>query len=254
MTELFDISPRDKAVEGILWLIQSEGLKGGDQLPAERVLQERLGVSRTALRGAIASLSSAHVLESRVGSGTYVRPKPPINIFQRSRAFSDAVRQAGMEPSTRVVHVETYDVDEKLAQKFEVKAGTPVMELCRLRMADDMPVAVETTYVNRTLAPDIQNNDFQTVGLYEVLERDYGLRPKHSHERISVTQANAEEAELLGIDEGTPVFYERGLEMNKDGVPIEYFKAAIVPSRFRFANDEVWGKLDAEIGDAWLMS
>ena len=65
-----------------MWYIKSEGLKGGDPLMPERELAEKLGVSRTALRAAITQLISTHVLESRQGSGTYVLPPKPINIFQ----------------------------------------------------------------------------------------------------------------------------------------------------------------------------
>lgn len=63
------IPPKDRAQEGILWYIKSEGLKGGDRLMPERELAERLGVSRTALRAAITQLVSTHVLESRQGVG-----------------------------------------------------------------------------------------------------------------------------------------------------------------------------------------
>ena len=72
--ESYAIPPTDRAVEGILWSIQHHQLTGGDRLPAERVLCEELGVSRTALRAAITRLFSCGTLESRRGSGTYVCP------------------------------------------------------------------------------------------------------------------------------------------------------------------------------------
>ena len=83
-SELYAIPPKDRAVEGILWYINHYDLQGGDRLPAERVLCEELGVSRTALRAAITRLISCGTLESRRGSGTYVCPPKPLNIFQET--------------------------------------------------------------------------------------------------------------------------------------------------------------------------
>ena len=60
-------------------------MQGGDRLPAERVLCEELGVSRTALRAAIARLISCGTLESRRGSGTYVCPPKPLKRLSGKR-------------------------------------------------------------------------------------------------------------------------------------------------------------------------
>ena len=57
--------PKDRAIEGILWLIETGSVGFGGRLPAERDLCTRLGVSRTALRGGIRQLCSQGVLESR---------------------------------------------------------------------------------------------------------------------------------------------------------------------------------------------
>ena len=83
-SEPYAIPPKDRAFEGILWYIKHYDLQGGDRLPAERVLCEELGVSRTALRAAITRLISCGTLESRRGSGTYVCPPKPLNIFQET--------------------------------------------------------------------------------------------------------------------------------------------------------------------------
>ena len=107
--ESYAIPPKDRAVEGILWYIQHHQLAGGDRLPAERVLCEEIGVSRTALRAGIMRLISCGTLESRRGSGTYLCPPKPLNIFQETYNFSDAVRTAGLHPSSRLVSTGTIE-------------------------------------------------------------------------------------------------------------------------------------------------
>ena len=69
MTEQVVIQVRD--------MIQQGKLKPGDQLPSERELAKRLGISRASLRAGLHFLSAMGVLSSRHGSGTYIADGPP---------------------------------------------------------------------------------------------------------------------------------------------------------------------------------
>ncbi|MCF7749956.1 transcriptional regulator LldR [Bacillus subtilis subsp. subtilis] len=62
----------DKVAAQLRGLVTTQNLQPGDRLPAERTLAVQLGVSRTALREAIAQLSSQGLLTARVGGGTFV--------------------------------------------------------------------------------------------------------------------------------------------------------------------------------------
>ena len=62
----------DRVAAQLRALVHAQQLQPGDRLPAERVLAVQLGVSRGALREAIAQLSSQGVLTARVGGGTFV--------------------------------------------------------------------------------------------------------------------------------------------------------------------------------------
>ena len=63
----------EEIVSQIRQMIEEGRLSPGDRLPAERVLAEMFGVSRTTVREGIKSLAESGVLESRQGAGTYVR-------------------------------------------------------------------------------------------------------------------------------------------------------------------------------------
>jgi GntR family transcriptional repressor for pyruvate dehydrogenase complex len=72
----------DDAIEQLKELIVVGELRPGQKLLSERILCERLGVSRPTLREAIRALCAIGVLEARQGDGTYVTDLLPETIAQ----------------------------------------------------------------------------------------------------------------------------------------------------------------------------
>jgi DNA-binding FadR family transcriptional regulator len=63
----------DRATEALTRLVSSGAYPPGARLPPELALAARLGVSRTVVREAVARLKSTGLVESRQGSGVFVR-------------------------------------------------------------------------------------------------------------------------------------------------------------------------------------
>lgn len=70
------VRPYEQIVRQIQEAIRDDGLSEGDRLPTERELAETFGVSRSVVREAIKVLSAQGLVESRQGSGLYVRNRP----------------------------------------------------------------------------------------------------------------------------------------------------------------------------------
>lgn len=66
-------SPSSAVTFRLLDLLLGESMSPGDRLPGERALAEHLGVGRSAVREAIAALEVLGIVETRAGSGTYLR-------------------------------------------------------------------------------------------------------------------------------------------------------------------------------------
>src|SRR6476469_4925729 len=74
--------------------VRSGALAPGERLPGERELARRLGVGRSSVREAIASLQVDGVVVTRPGSGTYVADEPPL---ARDAAAADVSPSALLE-------------------------------------------------------------------------------------------------------------------------------------------------------------
>ena len=68
-----DTSLHENIQQHVLELITNNGLQATARLPSEAELSSRFGVSRSALREALRTLEGAGYLESRSGSGWYVK-------------------------------------------------------------------------------------------------------------------------------------------------------------------------------------
>ena len=72
LKQLETVPLKERVVGELKRLIEDGALRPGDQLPSERDLSERLGVSRSTLREAVQLLGALGVLEVRHGHGTFV--------------------------------------------------------------------------------------------------------------------------------------------------------------------------------------
>lgn len=66
-------SPSSAVTYRLLDLLLGESMRPGDRLPGERALAESLGVGRSAVREAISALEVLGIVDTRAGSGTYLR-------------------------------------------------------------------------------------------------------------------------------------------------------------------------------------
>ena len=64
--------------EQIISLINSKDLSKGDILPSERYLSKAMGVSRGALREALRALEMVGIIETKTGSGSYIKASGPV--------------------------------------------------------------------------------------------------------------------------------------------------------------------------------
>jgi GntR family transcriptional repressor for pyruvate dehydrogenase complex len=65
----------DRVFEALTQLINGEDFKSGSRLPSETKIAGRFGVSRTVIREAVSRLKSEGLVESRQGSGVFVRDR-----------------------------------------------------------------------------------------------------------------------------------------------------------------------------------
>lgn len=87
----------DRVYGRVLEIITTGGLEVGDRLPSENELSRLSGASRPIVREALQRLQGDGVLESRRGSGSYLRHRPPEQLIRHLRPVEVALHLRSFE-------------------------------------------------------------------------------------------------------------------------------------------------------------
>ncbi|MCM3594830.1 GntR family transcriptional regulator [Metabacillus idriensis] len=222
--------------EGIKEAIQQQQLMPGEMIPSEREYAEKYGISRMTVRQALSNLVNDGYLYRQRGKGTFVAHQKIEQPLQGLTSFSEDMRSRGLVPSTRVISFKEVEASIDLAAKLEVKAGAPLFELKRVRLADQLPMAYEMLYISKELAHGL-TEEIAVNSIYDYVENKLGLKIQHGRQVLEASFARKTEAEMLEVAEGAPVLLiERRttLDTNK---PLEVVRSVYRADRYKFTID-----------------
>lgn len=198
-----------------------ESLEPGSAVPTERVLAAELGTSRTTVRQALVELVAEGRLVRRQGSGTYVA-EPKMSWPLHLTSFTEQAAANGFTASTQLIAAERIRADEIVADRLRIAVGAAVCRIERLRLADERPMAVETSHLSATRFPQLTRHMRREQSLYAVLDRVYGVVPVSAEESISTAPASTREARLLNTDTGAPMLVLGRHSFDSSGEPVEW--------------------------------
>lgn len=186
--------------------ISSGALKPGSRLPAERELSTTVGVSRATLRVALNALHEDGLLEPTHGSGWHVVPPSVLEEGQEPPlSFTETAAARGLHASAQVLRQEIAPATIEEAETLGIAPGSNVFHLDRLRLLDEVPVALATECLPAALVEPIVAVDFSTRSLYAALREDCGINPVRADYALQAQDVTAPDAALLGLEESNAV-------------------------------------------------
>jgi len=199
----------------------SDGIHNGlwrpeEALPSERVLSDRLDISRDTARKAIDILCERGLLTRKPGSGTYIPPKL-IQPLSRLTNFSEELKQLGFNPSSQWLSRETAIATAEEILTLGLSPNAMVARLKRLRMADNVVMIIESSVLPLHYVPDPR-----AVGdsLYDHLE-SRNARPVRALQHIRAVNATAEQSRLANIKHDAAMLHIMRIGYLENGTPVE---------------------------------
>lgn len=224
-------APKYYLVKNVL-LELVESLPAGSLLPSERALCVRFATSRTTIRQALQELVLEGWLRREHGRGTFVATRKLAQPLQIG-SFTDYVRAAGLEPQSRFLDSRYLGAPEEIAEQLQVRAGSRLVHLERLRLASGEPMALESTYLSAARFPGLRKALMDYGSLYKALKERYGVELTEAEQSIETVLASPRHAGLLATDVGAPLLLLGQCSYDAEGVPVEYVRSLYRGDRYK---------------------
>jgi len=218
-------------------MIQRELIEPGDMLPPELDICQAYGVGRQTVRQAIARLVDDDLVERFAGRGTFVREQQTHIQFFLDRSFSQQMREMGLAPKSQLLdqQVSTVTLDIPILQTYQ---GKPCLILERLRLGNSEPICHQISNILTERCPGIEQQDFASQSLYEALATRYHLITNRIDHVVRAVAADGYRADLLGVQEGTPLLFVGTATYLGDGELIEYSSSYYRADRYEYSTTQ----------------
>ena len=192
------ITKTSRVLEALLSEINRPESQHGDCLPSERELGERFHVSRVVIRGALARLEEEGLIYRMQGKGAFVSKNKVNQNASRLTSFTQDMLQRNMTPGSKILAKEFVPCTPFLVSKLQIPREEPVFMLKRLRMADNLPMAIEVCFLREWIGKRIVDSLVDNASLYRLLAEKCGIRFKYAMQTIEVGTLEKAERDLLG--------------------------------------------------------
>jgi DNA-binding GntR family transcriptional regulator len=212
-------------------LIETGVLPPGTRLSNEIAMAERFGLSRPTIRQAMQHLVDKGLLARKRGVGTQVVTDRIRRQLEFTSLYEDLERER-RSPQTKVLSLATGPADAAVAAALRVDEGAGVLEIERLRFADDQPIALLHNHLPAGLL-DLTEDALTEAGLYQLLRRS-GVELSTAEQAIGARRATAAEAKLLDETRGATLLTMTRTAYDDSGTPVEYGSHVYRASRYSF--------------------
>jgi GntR family transcriptional regulator len=224
--------------EQLLAGLQAGEWRPGEPIPSENELATRFGVSQGTVRKAIDELAAENLLVRRQGRGTFVAS------HQESRAQFRFLRLRpndgeAVQPTSRILDCRRLRAPSEIARALDLKSGEPVVLIRRVLEFDGVPTVLDEIWLPGTPFRGLtaERLTAYTGPLYGLLETEFGTRMIRASERIRAVAAGREQAEALGVPDGSPLLLVDRVSSTYQDLKVEVRRGYYVTTSHHYFNE-----------------
>jgi GntR family transcriptional regulator len=224
--------------EEVVSQIRSGALAAHAQLPSERDLCLKYGVSRTTVRQALNRAERYGFIVRVAGRGNFVAQPHLHAELPHMVTFQRAMRKQSMTPVRRVLSMGWQPGAPGIAERLAVEARTPLLRVTTLTLDANRPMAWHESFLPPPIGNDVEavlrdaHDDLRPT--YEIAAHCLGVQTLLADEMFEAVDIDEPRASVLALPLGSPAFRVSGVFKTPAGVAIESLVAIFPGARYSF--------------------
>lgn len=187
-----------KLYDSLIQLLQQMKARGENCLPSERELCESYRVSRITVRRALADLEKDGYIFRIQGKGAFIGDEKFRQPLSALTSFTQDMQAQNQRSGAKILAMELLPAAGHVAEKLQVTAGETVVLLRRLRMLNDVPLAIENCYLPIKYGKAVLEFMTDNMSLYSLLQEKCGVIPVSADQYLEVGPLLLWEQALFG--------------------------------------------------------
>lgn len=171
-------------------------------IPSERLLSERLDISRMTVRKAIQILVNKGKLYRVNNVGTFISDEKLYKVVNTLTGFTTEVSATGSNVENKVLEYSFRPASEVVSAKLQIAEGSMVHKVVRVRMRDGVAIMIDSSYFPADII-DL-NLDIIKGSIYNHITKDLGLSISSAIQEIKATFIPEKFKGILDIKDDEP--------------------------------------------------
>ncbi|SHJ50526.1 GntR family transcriptional regulator [Hespellia stercorisuis] len=172
----------------------------GEKMPSENKLAARFGVPRSEIRKAYERLKELGYVYSMQGYGSFFSGKrEKIRLSMSDESFSKKLSAMNVSFETRNLGCRKLHDDSLIQTMLGLDSDEAIYKITRLRILNDEPIAIHTSYLPLDLFPTIREDGKTITSLYDYMHSCGYLNLHSENVQLTVSSLKDKERTLLNI-------------------------------------------------------
>ncbi len=198
----------------------------GRQILSERQLAANYGISRLTARRALTRLREEGFICAYQGKGSFVATGTGRTFEDIAlQGFTEMMVRHGFVPSSRTISRGIVPVTGQTAHYMQLREHETVVRIRRLRLANNTPIAIHTSYLPYPLCRPLLEIDLEKHSLYRVLQERLNIRLAHADQTARPVLGSDLDLALLDLEPPAAVTQIDRQTYDSQGHVVEYLKA-----------------------------